>query len=578
MRSQALHRGTRLADVPSVRSLALLLLLSGSGVAAAQPVMPSAPPPSAPPPSGPPPIAQPPWSPIDDEGWPRGVSLESMRGLRPCDFGEQLPGPGQVIECRPQLHVEQPQWRLQVDWTNGMSFGDAPTRGNVRGFGADLDFTFGRRLALGARYELLGIGLQPAVTRDVWRSQRFFGQVRYRAFTDEVDRDAFTLVAGAGVALQSDGLGGDGLVARAGIAREVGLYLDDENAMIAALEVAYARSFGEVPVDTLTASLRFGFELNIAEPANLDSFDDPPDGRLWTGFDLWGSPFLLGIGGTLGYRLLDHVHAVSTTSYAYTFRRDQRAAADIPVDAIWATQAGLRVDAGWPKQGGPLYLQAQVGPARIATDTGPRGALLADGEFGWMFGVCPGMLAVGVRVRTELEDELDFVSAGLVMRFGIGGGAPPAGQRCGGERAAPTMPTEPIAYVPPPPPPPRPVYVAPPPVVVGGELGGRVEAGGRVEVVVTPPRPIVIDVTIGAALLGGLVQVRIDPRLLPLDRLRGVDFDVRLEGPANLLPSGQAELRAVFGRERIAVGGWAGVATGSAELHAIFTIYPPGTR
>jgi hypothetical protein len=45
-----------------------------------------------------------------------------------------------------------------------------------------------------------------------------------------------------------------------------------------------------------------------------------------------------------------------------------------------------------------------------------------------------------------------------------------------------------------------------------------------------------------------------------------------------MLATGQAELRAVLGRERIEVSSWAGVATGGSELHAIFTIYPPGAR
>jgi hypothetical protein len=37
-------------------------------------------------------------------------------------------------------------------------------------------------------------------------------------------------------------------------------------------------------------------------------------------------------------------------------------------------------------------------------------------------------------------------------------------------------------------------------------------------------------------------------------------------------------MSAVLGRQGIAVRGWSQLATSGTEIHAVFTIYPPGTR
>jgi hypothetical protein len=104
--------------------------------------------------------------------------------------------------------------------------------------------------------------------------------------------------------------------------------------------------------------------------------------------------------------------------------------------------------------------------------------------------------------------------------------------------------------------------------------GGDVSVGGTV--VVTPPEPpppVVIEVELGAVLFGGAVQVRVDPRLLPLGRLRaGGLIDVRLEGPPDQLAAFEGELRAILGRERIAIQGWARVPTTGSRVRAVFTI------
>lgn len=561
--------------MPSLRLASSLLFLvpavaAAQGVPAPAPVMPLPPP------------AAIPWSPVDDDGWPTGVSLETLRGLRACRFGEVMPGPGERIPCRPAAHPEPVQWQWGLDWTTGVALENPATTGALHALGVEVDFTLARRFALGARYELAGVGLRSTPDDvSIRRHQRFFGHVRYRAFTDEVDRDAWALTVGGGYALGAPSLGGDAPLARVALAREIGLYLDDENAGTAALELAYTRSFGDDTIDTVTASARLGFEFNIAEPKNADQLDTPWSQRAWTGADIYASPFMLGFGVSLGYRLGGQLHAVGTGSYVFG-----RAPDSTELEGLHGTvsaQGGLRLGAGWPAPA-PLYVQLTAGPGLVATDAGLERHTLADADFGVMFLSCGGMASAGVRLRAGIDDGVDVLSGGLFLRVAIGTGAGHGRGRCGpavDERG-------PIAYMgTPPPPPPAPMLPPPPPPIITPTTGagtgtatgtGTVTGGARVDVVVAPPQPIVIDVSLGAVFLGGLVEVRIDPRLLPLDRLRGVDVDVRIEGPSSQLARFTGEMSAVLGRQGIAVRGWSQVATSGTEIHAVFTIYPPGTR
>jgi hypothetical protein len=89
--------------------------------------------------------------------------------------------------------------------------------------------------------------------------------------------------------------------------------------------------------------------------------------------------------------------------------------------------------------------------------------------------------------------------------------------------------------------------------------------------------PVVIDVDLGAAFYG--VQVHVDPRLLPFDRLRGAGFvQVELSGAAGAIGAFQGELSAALGRGGVRVDAWASAPTGESVVRARFTIWPPGTR
>lgn len=576
----------RLASLSSTRAFTACCLTLAATVAVAQPLpapaqpLPAAAPAPAPETSPVMPTPLPgatPWSPVDDEGWPRGVSLEDLRGLRPCDLGERLPGPGEPIPCRPMARPEPVQWRWGLDWTVGAVFGRPTTTGASHALGVEVDVTRARSLALGVRYELGGYGLRGGGDEiQLARGQRFLGQVRWRAFTDEVDRDAWAVVAGAGYQLAADALGGDGPVARVGLAREIGLYLDDENAGVAALELAYSRGLTADAVEAVTASARFGFEFNIVEPRNVHRVDRPWSERAWTGADVYASPFMLGLGVSLGARLSPRVHAVATGNYVFGRAEDSTELEGL--HGALAVQAGVRLGAGWPAPA-PLFVQLQAGPAAVATDAGLAGRWLADAELAFSFGGCGGAVAPGVRLRADVTDGVDALTGALVLNFALGRGA--GDGRCGPRDRGPPvvyMPTEP----PPPPAPPPPAIATaptppgPPPPVAPPVLDAT--GSGTIAVAVPRPTPIVIEVALGAVALGGLVEVRLDPRLLPLPQLVGADVDVVLEGPAEHLGRLGADLSAMLARHQVTARGWAIRPTGGAAVRAVFTIYPPGSR
>jgi hypothetical protein len=210
-------------------------------------------------------------------------------------------------------------------------------------------------------------------------------------------------------------------------------------------------------------------------------------------------------------------------------------------------------------------------------------AVLYDPEIGIKIGSCGGGPDLGVRLRFDRDG---IYSGALVIHlFGGPGTATAPWASCGNpghasERPSPDAqpepppapsspprpppPAEPTAPAaepaPPPPPPPPPETAAPPPVQAPPPPG--------------PPRPVEIDVELGVVLWG--VQVRIDPQLLPLDKLRGAGgVQVILFGPPAALPSYAAALYAIFNWQHIVVRGWTYVPSAGQTVRARLVIWPP---
>ncbi len=534
----------RFAVLRGVR-LAVLLLLASTGTALADD-----------------------WSPVDEDGWPRGKSLEELRALRPCHFGEKLPGEGEPIPCRPELIIPRPQWALGVDWTTGLAAAkDLDLTGAAHAFGAQLDFGLTRWLMAGVRYEAMGVGTMTGAGV----SHRFLGQARLRLFTDEVDRDAFVLTAGGGIALQEEEIGGTAPIVRAAISREVGSYLDERNALTAGLEVAYEQTLDDTELATLTVSARLGFEISIREPHNLGTRDGPGSARHWWDAAWWVGP-AIGFEYTRGYALGGGFHAIATASYLFG-RSEVTKQHGLDHGTQWAAQAGLHWVTGTPRLV-PLYLQLEAGPAWIAETEGRRVAAVADAEIGFqLYGSCGMGAELGFRLRGEIDDGVDVTAGMMVLSIAVGGGLELRRDSCGGGGGGGGivyMPTKPA-------PPPAPVVTETTTVTTTIPEVTVPEVDVGVEVEVKKPEPIVIEVELGAVIAGGLVQIDVDPNLLPLDRLRGTGVvDVELSGPKAVLLEYERKLRKELGG--VELDAWANVATSGSVVRAKFTVWPPGSR
>jgi hypothetical protein len=107
---------------------------------------------------------------------------------------------------------------------------------------------------------------------------------------------------------------------------------------------------------------------------------------------------------------------------------------------------------------------------------------------------------------------------------------------------------------------PPPVVVPPPPVVV-------------VQPPVVVVQPIVIDIELGVAVPG--LQMRLDPRFIPIGRLRGArHISIEVSGPSGALATFQSQLAATLDHNGVRVEGWALVPTSSARVRARITIRP----
>ena len=523
-----------------VRLPLLLVMLSASAVAA-QPL---------------------PFDPLDADGWPKGVSLEATRELRPCERGELVVEPGAEIRCRPPITVGGAHVAFAIDWSTGPVF-DRRSSGGAHAMGVELAYAATRSLQLVGRYELFGIGrTEPG--RSV--GNQFLGLAKYRIWTDEVGRDAWTLGAGGGWAIRNEGLGGSAPIARVSLARERGFYLDDNNSVFSSLELAYERTLDSEGLSTILASYRWGFELNIHEPTNLGTRAREANHRLTHTYDIYGGN-ALALGSSIGVRLLRPLSVQASAGFQFgTTEQTKQHGFD---GGQWSTIVGPRLQLTF-SQVAP-YVQVQAGPSWVSHTTG-GGELRGMGhaELGIRALIGCSAADVGVWGRIDLETR-DATAGGLLMRIVLG--APEAtfsrGAHCGRDDETPHFATEP---------PPPPTMISEPPQQ---QIVTRLPPPAQTSVELQPPppvridvavQPLVVDLELGVVLPG--VRISVDASRLPLELRAAGIIDVEIIGPDGAIRAYRAELDSAIARDGGQVRSWRLTPSSSPVVHARFTIWP----
>jgi len=497
------------------------------------------------------------FDPLTPDGWPKNLTLDDLRELPECT--QPLPHePGARITCRPPIESEGLQWGLGFDWTTGAVSGTVPTMGGFHALGVEADFALSRAWQVAARYELGGMATPSDAMFESGTAltQHFLSELKYRAFTDEITRRGWVFGVGAGAALRGDELGGSAPMLRASIARELGGFGGGSTTVDGQLELAVEHSqIGAARLDAVTGSVRLGFETNVRTPLGLGQ-PEPSQGNNAVSFDIYASMWL-GLGVSYEVPLTRYLRMVGSASFMFDITSDDKMHGF--EGAQWAGLVGPRL------QGDLFYLQVQAGGAWIAKDPESEVHGILQPEAGVrMWAGCTSAVDLGAWLRDDLYTN-EIIAGGLMMRV-VGNAKPNGGHYC--------RPGLALAMPPPPPPPPPapPVYVTTPSVEVAVP---SVDVNAHVDVAVPVPQPIVVDVVLGVAIPG--LSIRLDPRMLPLDHLRGaVRIDVELSGPADALPSFQAQLSGTLSRNGLHVDGIATVADDSSSVHAKFTIYPPG--
>jgi len=434
-----------------------------------------------------------------------------------------------------------------------------------------------RWLTLGVRYQYSVSGLlQPEEVDFGWfvaTSHDLLATTKLRWFTDEIDRSAWSASAGLGYAFRDGDIADSGPIGRAAIAREVGYFVNRRDVITGSLELAATQALDDPNNRAVVASLGFGAELDIRDPRNLASEPAAPPLDYTSGVYFGALPAGMGLGVDVGIPLGDHL-ALRANADAWMLAHGE-------ITAQYSLLGGLRLlpwEFGRDKF---AYAEAQIGPSINTRDAeSTERQLSVDLEFGARLGSCHSGFDWAMRFRNRVEDGLEVQGAVMLLRFEYEQrGKWRKSSQCN-RGSAPRAPTTTTYWQPPtsvsPPDMPaaveEPVPVEPAPAPPAPAPAPRPTAETEVEVVI---EPIVVEVTLGRVFLGGAVEVAIDPRLIPLRRLRtGAWLEVELSGPSAVLARYQTALSANLSHNRLSVHAWARAATTSGTVKAKFTIWP----
>lgn len=531
---------------------------------------------------------------------------EDVRGLPPCPPGAPRPAPGELYTCRPHFESLSFHGMLTVELAPGWVDARGPVMGSAFAFAAGLDIGLTRAVALGFRYAYLtggdaGFDGDDEDSTDDENTTNLGVHLlgagpRFRLFTDETAREAWSLELDGGYAYSWNDVSPSGAFVRVGIGRQIGMFIAGDGAAQIGLQLSYYQGLG-VAADLrgITFGVRLLPEWGVPEPKNIDTRPESA-GFAYTLGMRWAF-FAASLDGEPGIALASGLFGLT---FGLPVNRwfEPRVQGDISYIGSGGDSnedapfhyTGL---AGFRLRGNgfvPMYLEAMAGWTHVV-GTAPidyRSGVVVDVGLGLNVSGCGGGGGFGVHYRfgvlaqNERYDALMLVFSGEYgsERGALAGEAPPPRRsppsafRCGGEYSPARVATPP--YLPPPAPPPPP----PPPTDVNIDVNGRIDVelpDVRVDVRI---EPVTVEVTLGLALFGGAVRMDIDVRSLPLAQIRNSGFvSVQLIGPPAALPRAEAELRAALGPDGASVSGFAAVAAPERmDVRAIFTIWPPGSR
>lgn len=517
-----------------------------------------------------------------------------------CAPGAPPPSTGQTVTCR---YVPPPPTptRLRVGFNLQFGWQDSAEGVDHLGIGiaVPVDVPITDWLALGARFAYLtggdanldadDDGIDDDVTPNL-KTLFFSAGPRLRWWTSEQAMSGWQLELDGGYAYVLDHMQGSGAFAEVGLRRFVTIGAPTGSEV--GLSLHYRQGFGSASDSrSLVFSIDYALDFFAPEPAA-----EHPDDELGSFRYTFGPDML--IGGAFGTQPhLDRGGFV----YALGLHFGIPFAAELELRT--RAEVGWRVSPGGDTNNPKDGLTAYTGLAGLRAHLLGNGFLWTDAYVGYAFTF--GTPAAYVRSGTVLDFGLGvrllgcgadsdsaFVELGLRTRIGIednealdaiyfaiGGSY----SSVGGTRAHPraysyrecSQPAQGSPYHEPQPTHTETVETA----HIGLDANLEVhipEVHAQVEVEV---HPVTIEVPLGLALFGGMVQMRVDISSLPLAQLREAGFvEVRIEGPAGAIARAQGELRAALGPDGAHVSAWSTAAVGGVAIKAIFTIWPPGSR
>ncbi|MFN0247196.1 MAG: hypothetical protein ACKV2T_09810 [Kofleriaceae bacterium] len=351
--------------------------------------------------------------------WP-GVGLEDLRGLPECTLEDPPPRIGEPVTCRPPVLPSRTHYSITLGWSTGLVDGDA-IRG-AHAFVIAADWWLGRSLGIGAHGAITGLGTtMPGRDGNATLVNEALLVARWRHFTDEVDRDAFTFTLGGGYAWREMGHR-DTPIVRAAISRDVGWMFGESSALVWSWELAAEQDLGDARTRTMMAGVRTGIERGIREPRNLAERDPDPPFRSAIAGDFRGGPQGVGFGAgldvTFGRRL-----AWRTTAF-WTSHDDGDG--DSGMLANWGVETGPRIALAT----GTLqpYIEVQAGPALFGGD---ELAALAETELGLAIPLfCQSRIDLAVRGQARVDDGFDPTALFGVLRIAHGTALPQTSSAC----------------------------------------------------------------------------------------------------------------------------------------------------